>query len=154
MKTLIRYRALALALGCVVASSVFADHWTSPDAVARAAHRLADAAEHFHRLIHDRTGFSHIANDAHRLADAAEHFHRAVEGGASYYHMINDFRRLQYQFQHVRNMLRRAHGIHHDPHVRRDWRHVQYAMEELEHEMFGGWDPDPHDPHDPWRPHR
>jgi hypothetical protein len=100
-----------------------------------AVHELDEAAEHFHRLIHRRTGFSHLASDVHKLADAAEHLHLVVERGASRQHIRNDFARLSYAYQHVRAELNRACHLYYDRHVISDWREVAHAFEDVQIEL-------------------
>lgn len=112
-----------------------ADHWTSRAEVAKAAHDLADRAEHFHELLHDLSKRSHVASAAHRLADSAEHFHRSVEQGASYRHALRDFERVRRDFFHLSQDYRQAHDAHHNRHVQRDWRRLSSAFEDLSRAM-------------------
>ena len=100
-------------------------------------HQFASAVEHFHRVIEHAVGFSHLAADVHKLADTARHFHRAVQGGASYEHARRDFAKIQQAFHHTEEALKHAHGVHHSPHVMRDWAEVQYSFEDLDWSMGG-----------------
>lgn len=113
----------------------FADHWTSPQDVSRAAHELAEQTEHFHRVIHQLTGYSHLANDSHRLSENAEHFHIVVEEGASYDHVLNDYHELKSSFRHLKRQFEHAHSIHHNPHVQMDFDHVRFAFRALKRAM-------------------
>lgn len=143
---------LTLLFVFVVSNTAVADHWTSAADVVRASHRLDSAAAHFHHLLHDVDGVSHIANDAHRLASSARHLHDMVEGGASYNHVVHDYLELEDDFLHLRRQVQKDHTLHHMPHIRRDWRRVERAMHDLEYAMEYGdddhGDDDEHGDHD------
>lgn len=123
-----------------VSNTAVAGHWTSASDVIRASHQLDRAASHFHHLLHDITGVSHIANDAHRLASSARHLHDTVEEGAVYEHVVDDYFRMKDDFLHLRRQVRTDHTIHHTPHIRRDWFRVEMAMHNLEYTMERGDD--------------
>ena len=126
-----------LATAYLAAGTARAHDWTSAKEVARAAHFMADRAEHFHEVIHDLDGYSHLAAAAHRLAAAAEHFHEAVEGGADYRHAIDDYVRLRQDYVHFRRDFRRAHEEHRDQHVVQDWDRLNAAFADLDDAMGG-----------------
>ncbi len=105
--------------------------------ISRAAHEVSESAEHFHRVIHNLTGYSHFATDAHRLSEAAEHFHQAAEQGSSLAHLVRDYFRLQSQYRHLASAYYRAHRIHHSRHVERDWQRLEHAAEELNYAVYG-----------------
>lgn len=67
-----------------------------------AAHDLDRAAQHFHRVVHRMSGYSHLSSDIHRLANEARHLHRLADRGtrscghlrADFASVANAFRRL------------------------------------------------------------
>lgn len=119
-------------LGTMIAGSRTVQAHGFPTDTIPAAHAFAESVEHFHHVIENVTGFSHLAQDVHALAQAALHFHRAVEGGAEYHHAKEDFEKLSHAYEHVKTALYRAHNVHHNNHVMRDWYEVEYTFEELE----------------------
>ena len=119
-------------LGTMVAGSRPVQAHGYPGDTIPAAHAFAQAADHFHHVIENVAGYSHLAQDIHALAQAATHFHHAVEGGAEYDHAVQDFQRLSQAYQHVRTALYHAHNAHHNQHVMHDWYEVEYTFEDLE----------------------
>ncbi len=133
----LNYKPVFLGLAALLffASSAFAYH---PTEVSRAAEDFARAAEHFHQVIHNATGYSHIAQDVHRVSQNARHFKGVVDGGASYEHALRDFQRTRTSFSHLKRVFARAHGVHHNPHMRRDFYRVEHAFEDLEYSIYEG----------------
>ena len=128
---------MGLAALFFITNSAFAYH---PTEVSRAAEEFARATEHFHHVVHDVTGYSHLAQDVHRLSQDARHFKGVVDGGASYEHANRDFQRVRTSFSHVRRAFNQAHGAHHNWHIRRDFNRVQYAFEHVQYAMYEGDD--------------
>ena len=126
---------LGLAALLLLASNAFAYH---PSEVSWAAEEFARAAEHFHQVIHNATGYSHLAQDVHRVSQDARHFKHVVDGGASYGHALRDFQRIRMSYSHLRRAFSQAHGAHHNWHIRRDFYRVQYAFEDVEYTMYDG----------------
>lgn len=122
-------------LGTMVAGSRTVQAHGFPSDTIPAAHAFAQSVEHFHHVIDNVTGYSHLAQDIHKLAQAASHFHHSIESGAEYHHAREDFERLSQTYNHVRNALYQAHNIHHNQHVMHDWYDVEYNFEELEWSM-------------------
>lgn len=133
-------------LSCVVALAAAVAVWGSADVV-RADHisgdlvaatsRLSIAAERFHRIVHFRTGFSHIAGDAHRLADQAAHLHRSIELGADPLHVRRDLDRVRSLAGHVRHELEHDHALHHDWLVTNAWLRVERSLSDVEYLLRG-----------------
>ncbi|MBI2568412.1 MAG: hypothetical protein HYV63_15425 [Candidatus Schekmanbacteria bacterium] len=119
--------------------------------LAAAVHGLSSAAERFHELIHDRTGYRHLGNDAHKFANAAEHLHGVIEDGAQYGHIRRDFRSVQRGFHHLEQALDRAHRVHHSSYVNRAWRRVVARYRNVEDLISGGHHGDHGDDDDGWR---
>lgn len=101
------------------------------EAVARAAHRLQDSAEHFYRQLRYDVGHDHATRDAGKFAEAASHFHRNVERGASFGHIRDDYEKLHRAYAHVRHDLSRRHDLHHNPHTGHAFREVERAFADL-----------------------
>jgi hypothetical protein len=101
------------------------------DDIARAAHQLENAAEHFHRQLRYDVGYDHVARDAKKFAKAASHFHRQVERGGSYGHIRNDYAELVNAYAHVRREFGGRHDLHHDRHFQGDFGQVERAFDNL-----------------------
>jgi len=96
------------------------------------AHELDRAVSHFHRLVHNYSGYSHLSNDAHKLANSARHLHQLADRGSrSCGHLVNDFRSVEKDYRHLAQEFRRAHNTHHNYHVVHDWRNVADAFRYL-----------------------
>lgn len=96
-----------------------------------AADNFAREGGHFHHVVENRTGYSHLAHDVEHLAEVAEHFHHSVEGGASFLHALRDFRSVRIKYLHVRQAFYQAHNVHHDSHIEADWNKLEHAFDEL-----------------------
>ena len=136
---------LSLALFALSPTAARADHRQAE--LVTAAHELEQAAGHFHELIHDWTGYSHLAADAHNLAVAAGHFHRTAESGASIGHLTTDFARVQSLFRHIEREMDHAHSVHHNRHVVGDWWNVRRAVYQVTRLLSERTRFVPHDPH-------
>lgn len=102
------------------------------EGISRAAHRLENAAGHFHQQLRYDVGYDHAAKDARKFAKAARHFHRQVERGGSYHHIRNDYAELARAYAHVRQEFGGRHDLHHDRHFRGDFGEVERAFSDLE----------------------
>jgi hypothetical protein len=101
------------------------------DDIARAAHQLENAAEHFHQQLRRNAGYGHTTRDAKKFASAARHFHRQVERGGSYGHIRNDYAELVNAYAHVRREFGGRHDLHHDRHFQGDFGQVERAFDNL-----------------------
>ena len=108
--------------------------------VMMSAHELDRAADHFHELLHNYIGYSHLTNDAHMLAAAAEHLHQLAEnnGSAGCEHLRYDFNNVQQSFMHLRQAFYYAHNTHHNYHIQHDWQDVEYAFGNLARSFYYG----------------
>ena len=95
------------------------------------AHDLDNSANHFARLLRNRSGYSHLTHDAKKLARAASHLHRVTENGSSCEHIRNDFRNVTREFRHLKRQLRNTHEDHHNGHVMQDFDEVKYSFQGL-----------------------
>lgn len=112
--------------------------WFDREEVASAAHEFADEAEHFHGAVESVNGYNHLASDAHELSESAEHFHESVEDGDSYWHLLGDYNRLQSDYRHLVRAWHHAHEAHHNWHLERDFREMDYAFRRLRNSLQGG----------------
>lgn len=101
------------------------------DGLARAAHQLEYAAEHFYRQLRHDIGRDHATRDAAKFAEAARHFHRQVERGGSYRHLRNDYAELARAYAHAYDEFGGRHDLHHDRHFRGDFGAVERAFADL-----------------------
>jgi hypothetical protein len=101
------------------------------DNIARAAHQLENAARHFHEQLKFEAGHDHATGDARQFAKAARHFHRQVERGSNYGHIRDDYANLVNAYAHVRSVFGGRHDLHHERHIRGDFRDVERAFDDL-----------------------
>ena len=111
-------------------------HCSNTFEVASAAHEFSDAAEHFHELMHDLTGYSHLAGDAHHLSDEAEYFHQEVEAGAECDFIQQEFEHVADDYRHLQRAFFQADNVHHDPHARNDFEDLHQSYHLLEEAVF------------------
>ncbi len=108
-----------------------------PFEVRRTSHELAAATNHFGRMVLSLSGYSHLSRDAEDLAIEAEHLHESAHDGASCEHLRRDFGYVQEALSHLRFELQRAHNIHHNLHVMRDFRDVELAYRAVDRSLSG-----------------
>lgn len=134
---------MTLVAAGAVTTVAFADDWTGPKEVAKAAHAFAEATEHLHKSIRDVHESSPLVDEVHRLHAAVLHFHKSVEKGSTYNHVIKDFRKIAADYDHFQKALKKDHEVHHDEHVVADAKKVQAAYGHLLDHMEGRRDPAP-----------
>jgi hypothetical protein len=105
--------------------------------LARAAHQFDGKADRFHDLIHRLDGYSHLDRAAHELEEEAGRFHRAAERGANFWELRHDFDHLKDDFRRLEFSYRRAHEVHHNPFVQREWEELSRAFAYLDEVMPG-----------------
>ncbi len=100
--------------------------------VARAADRLESATRHFYKQMKHDSYDRHAAKDAKRLSRAAKHFNRQVERSRNFRHLQRDYADLVNEFTHVRGQIMGRHVGRRNGHLRRDFRDVQFAFDDLD----------------------
>ena len=126
----IGYLFAILSTAVVAPSAAWAHCWNYSE-VASAAHEFSVETEHFHELIHDLTGFSHLAADAHRLAADADYFHQD-EVGVDCSYIRSEFQHIASDYRHLERALQLADHARHNDHVMRDWEDVHFAFHNVE----------------------
>jgi hypothetical protein len=101
--------------------------------VMEAAHQLDLTADRFHEVVHVITGSNALANAAHELAEAAEHLHQLIEQGVDCDHIRSDFEEINSAFRRVRNEWHYApYFVRSQPQTRAAFRNMEHAYYDLE----------------------
>ncbi len=129
MKSLMRSVIMGLIAATLFSAAAIADHERGKGRkqVAEAAHELEKTAKQFYKLTYRLTEYSRPSSDAHQFAKAARHFHKTVERGAYYGNLISDFNHLENRYHYLKKSFYRAHRVHHNWRVLRDWYDVEWA---------------------------
>ncbi len=81
----------------------YADHG-SRERIVETLHALADAAKQFHEMTHDVPYAADLAQAAHELAQATRHLHKVIETTPDWEHVLQDFTVVVSKFRTVQRL--------------------------------------------------
>ena len=101
--------------------------------LSRDTHKVLNKTYHLGAALTANHEYSHLTVDAFKLRNALQHFVRLIQqGDPSDEHIRNDFARVTQAHDHLVNVYRQAHRVHHDRHIARDYSAVDRGYHHLE----------------------
>ena len=101
--------------------------------LSRDTHAVLNKTYHLGAVLTANHEYSHLTVDAFKLRNALQHFVRVMQrNDPSDEHIRQDFARVTQAHDHLANVYRQAHGVHHDRHIARDYKAVDRGYYHLE----------------------